>query len=72
MNYASVPNCTLKGLSFINKGGIESIWEAVRELERAGYVTRSRARDEKGQLTEMDYVIYEKPVFPISGLPQGI
>ena len=45
---------TLKGLSLINKEGIDAIREAVRELERAGYVTRSRARNEKGQLTGMD------------------
>lgn len=53
---------TLKGLSLINKEGIDAIREAVRELERAGYVTRSRARNEKGQLTGTDYVIHERPI----------
>ncbi len=41
---------TLKGLSKINREGIDAIREAIRELERAGYVTRTRLRNEKGQL----------------------
>lgn len=52
---------TLKGLSAINKEGIDAIREAIRELERAGYVTRARARNDKGQLTGTDYVIHEQP-----------
>ena len=53
---------TLKGLSQINREGIDAIREAVRELERAGYVTRTRVRNEKGQLGAADYVIHEFPV----------
>jgi len=41
---------TLKGLSFINREKIDAIREAIRELERAGYIVRSRERDEKGRL----------------------
>ena len=52
---------TLKGLVIINHEGIDVIREAIRELERAGYVQRTRARDEKGKLRGMDYVIYEYP-----------
>ena len=55
---------TLKGLSQINKEGIDAIREAVRELERAGYVTRTRVRNEKGQLGAADYVIHEFPMPP--------
>ena len=55
---------TLKGLSQINREGIDAIREAVRELERAGYVTRTRVRNEKGQLGAADYVIHEFPVSP--------
>ena len=55
---------TLKGLSKINREGIDAIREAVRELERAGYVTRTRVRNEKGQLGAADYVIHEFPVPP--------
>ncbi len=35
--------------------------QAVRELEKAGYIQRSRERDEKGRLRGADYVIYEQP-----------
>ena len=55
---------TLKGLSQINREGIDAIREAVRELERAGYVTRTRVRNEKGQLGAADYVIHEFPMLP--------
>ncbi len=55
---------TLKGLSKINREGIDAIREAIRELERAGYVTRTRVRNEKGQLGAADYVIHEFPVQP--------
>ena len=55
---------TLKGLSKINREGIDAIREAIRELERAGYVTRTRVRNEKGQLGAADYVIHEFPVPP--------
>ena len=37
---------TLQGLAQINKESIDAIREAVRELERAGYIKRSRERDE--------------------------
>ena len=36
------------GLSFINREKIDAIREAIKELERAGYIVRSRERDEKG------------------------
>ena len=52
---------TLAGLSYINREKIDAIREAVRELERAGYIQRSRERDEKGRLRGADYVIYEQP-----------
>lgn len=60
---------TLAGLSHINREKIDAIREAVRELERAGYIMRSRERDEKGRLRGADYVIYEQPQPPISDLP---
>ena len=33
----------------------------LKELEKAGYIVRSRERDEKGRLRGADYVIYEQP-----------
>ena len=38
---------TLAGLSYINREKIDAIREAVRELERTGYIQRSRERDKK-------------------------
>ena len=55
---------TLAGLSHINREKIDAIREAVRELERAGYIVRSRERDAKGRLRGADYVIYEQPQLP--------
>ena len=55
---------TLAGLSRINREKIDAIREAVRELERAGYIVRSRERDAKGRLRGADYVIYEQPQLP--------
>ena len=55
---------TLAGLSFINREKIDAIREAIKELERAGYIVRSRERDEKGRLRGADYVIFEQPQTP--------
>ena len=55
---------TLKGLSLINREKIDAIREAIKELERAGYIVRSRERDEKGRLRGADYVIFEQPQPP--------
>ena len=46
---------TLAGLSHINREKIDAIREAVKELEKAGYIVRSRERDEKGRLRIMSY-----------------
>ena len=35
---------TLKGLSLINREKIDAIREAIKELERAGYIVRSKAK----------------------------
>ena len=60
---------TLQGLSIINREKIDAIREAVKELERAGYIVRSRERNEKGQLKGADYIIYEQPQPPTSDKP---
>ena len=52
---------TLKGLSLINREQIDAIRAAIRELEQAGYIVRSRERDSQGRLRGADYVIYEQP-----------
>ena len=59
---------TLKGLSLINREQIDAIRAAVRELEQAGYIVRSRERDSQGRLRGADYIIYEQPQ-PVSDSP---
>ena len=54
---------TLAGLTRISLEGKDAIRAAVVELEKAGYVTRSRVRNEKGHLQGTEYVIRERPVF---------
>lgn len=50
---------TLRGLAAISKEGVDAISEAVKELERSGYVIRNRKRDERGRLSGTEYLIYE-------------
>ena len=38
---------------------MDAISEAVKELERSGYVIRNRKRDERGRLSGTEYLIYE-------------
>lgn len=53
---------TLAGLAAINLEGIDAIREAVKELEKEGYVTRERRRTPLGRFGGNDYVIRELPV----------
>ena len=60
---------TLAGLSHINRESIDAIRSAIRELEQAGYIQRSRERDDRGRLRGADYVIYEQPQTPPVSAP---
>lgn len=55
-------NFTLQGLAYINKEGLDAITTVIHELEQAGYITRARVRNEKGQLREMEYTVYSSPM----------
>ena len=52
---------TLQGLAYINRKQIDAIRQAVHELERAGYIVRTRERDSLGRLRGSEYTIYEEP-----------
>ena len=54
-------NYTTRGLAAICREGVDSIGAALRELEKAGYIVRNQLRDEKGRITDTEYVIYEQP-----------
>ena len=59
---------TLQGLAYINREQIDAIRQAVHELERAGYIVRTRERDSRGRLRGAEYTIYEQQQTP-SSLP---
>lgn len=52
---------TVKGLAYICKNGIDSINGAIKELEATGYMHRQRVRNDRGQLTTVEYTIREYP-----------
>lgn len=41
--------------------GRDSLRTGIKELEQAGYIHRTRRRNEKGQLREYEYQVFEKP-----------
>ena len=55
-------NYTLQGLACINREQLDAIRQAVHELERAGYIVRTRERDSQGRLCGTEYCIYEQPL----------
>ena len=57
-------NYTTRGLAAICKEGADCIGSALRELEQAGYIVRSRLRDSKGKIVDVEYIIYETPHKP--------
>lgn len=63
---------TTKGLACICKDGVDSICSTVKELEEHGYIIRRRIRNDKGQMTTVEYTILEqpKPPLPEQGKPK--
>ena len=60
---------TLRGLAHINLDGIDAIRTAIKELEKAGYIKRTRIRDENGRLRGTKYKVYATPRPPTSDSP---
>ncbi len=54
-------NYTVSGLVKLSKDGKDSIMSALSELEKFGYLTRERVKDDKGQFAGVEYNIYELP-----------
>lgn len=52
---------TLAGLAHISKEGVDAIRAAVNELVHTGYIIRCRRRNNAGQLSDTEYLIYEFP-----------
>ncbi len=53
---------SIKGLANVSKDGIYVIRNCVKELEKYGYVQRRKARNDKGQMVDVEYIIYEQPI----------
>jgi predicted transcriptional regulator len=53
---------TTQHLSEISRDSVDTVRTAVRELEKSGYITRERTRDEHGKYIGIEYVIHETPV----------
>ena len=53
---------TTRGLSRICKDGVDSICTTLNELEKHGYLTRERLRDDHGRLGDIEYTIHEQPI----------
>ena len=54
-------NYTTRGLAAISKEGVDCIGGVLKELEKAGYLIRNRLRDERGRISDTEYIIYEYP-----------
>ena len=52
---------TTRGLAAICKDGVDGITAQLKELEQCGYLVRHRIRDANGRITDMEYIIYERP-----------
>ena len=52
---------SVRGVAAICKEGVDSVNSGLRELEEAGYLSRSQKRQDNGRMGEIEYVIYELP-----------
>lgn len=50
------------GLAALSKDGKDSVKKTLIELERFGYLKRTKTIDEKGRFAGYDYDIFEKPI----------
>lgn len=64
-------NYSISGLVKLSKDGKDSVMSALGELEKFGYLIRTRVKNEKGQFSGVEYHIYEQPQtdFPNAELP---
>lgn len=61
---------SVNGLATLSKDGRDSVNGALRELERFGYLVRTKTTDGAGRFTGYDYDIYEDPEdAPFGGKP---
>ena len=61
---------SIRGLASISKESEDSVATGLKELERAGYLTRHQLRGKHGRMGQVEYVIYESPQL-CSPLPEN-
>lgn len=54
-------NYSIAGLVSLSKDGKDSVMAALNELEKFGYLIRTRLTNDKGQFAGVEYDIYEEP-----------
>ncbi len=54
-------NYSISGLVKLSKDGKDSVMSALSELEKFGYLHRSRVTNDKGQFSGVEYNIFEQP-----------
>ena len=54
---------SIEGLASISKEGVDCISQTLREIEKFGFIKRTRIRDEKGRLRSADYDVYDRPIW---------
>ena len=64
----------IKGLCALSKDGKDSVMSALAELEKFGYLTRTRETDSKGRFSGVRYDIFETPQRenPIAGKQDSV
>lgn len=59
---------SIKGLATLSYDGKDSVMKALKELERFGYLIRTKVLDDQGRFVGIEYNLYEKP---LQNLPQA-
>lgn len=54
-------NYSVSGLVALSKDGKDSVMSALSELEKFGYLIRTKTQNEKGQFNGIEYNIFEEP-----------
>lgn len=54
-------NYSISGLVKLSKDGKDGVMSALAELEKFGYLSRTKLTNEKGQFSGVEYNIYEQP-----------
>ena len=54
-------NYSISGLVTLSKDGKDGVMSALAELEKFGYLHRTRAKDNRGRFSGIEYNIYEQP-----------